>query len=43
VQDVKCTIPDAEGGGAATVVCVRGERECAEVEQLSRIGPQKKK
>ncbi|RDB20044.1 Long chronological lifespan protein 2 [Hypsizygus marmoreus] len=36
-QDIKCIIPDKVGGGnEATVVCVRGENECAEVERLMR-------
>jgi len=35
-QDVKCLIPDALDGDGATVVCVRGENECAEVNRLVR-------
>ncbi|KAF8076603.1 hypothetical protein FPV67DRAFT_1559038 [Lyophyllum atratum] len=38
VQDVKCTIPDVVSSNEATVVCVRGENECAEVERLMRRG-----
>ncbi|KAJ7068490.1 hypothetical protein C8F01DRAFT_611941 [Mycena amicta] len=33
-EDIKCTIPDAEGD--ATVVCVRGSDECRQVERLAR-------
>jgi hypothetical protein len=36
VQDVKCVIPDAVDANAATVVCVRGEDGCKEVERLIR-------
>ncbi|EIW82069.1 hypothetical protein CONPUDRAFT_34922, partial [Coniophora puteana RWD-64-598 SS2] len=36
VEDVKCTIPDSQDKGSATVLCVRGEKECASVEQLTR-------
>jgi len=35
VQDVKCTIPDSDGD-EATVVCVRGQNECADVDRLMR-------
>lgn len=35
VQDVKCLIPDAQDHGASTVVCVRGQDECAQVQRLS--------
>ncbi|KAI0700749.1 hypothetical protein BC835DRAFT_1265799 [Cytidiella melzeri] len=34
-EDVKCLIPDAEDQGSATVVCVRGANDCADVERLS--------
>jgi hypothetical protein len=37
VQDVKCLIPDADGD-EATVVCVRGQNECTDVERLMRVG-----
>ncbi|GLB34005.1 putative long chronological lifespan protein 2 [Lyophyllum shimeji] len=33
VQDVKCTIPDSGNSDDATVVCVRGQNECAEDER----------
>ncbi|KAF7301866.1 Long chronological lifespan protein 2 [Mycena indigotica] len=33
-EDIKCTIPDAEG--EATVVCVRGADECRQIERLTR-------
>ncbi|KAM5535535.1 hypothetical protein V8D89_010872 [Ganoderma adspersum] len=36
VQDVKCLIPDAQDQGASTVVCVRGQDECADVRRLSQ-------
>jgi hypothetical protein len=36
VQDIKCIIPDAQDNEAATVVCVRGQHECKEVERLMR-------
>jgi hypothetical protein len=36
VQDIKCSVPDAEDEEAATVVCVRGQQECKEVERLMR-------
>lgn len=36
VQDVKCLIPDAQDQGASTVVCVRGQDECADVLRLSQ-------
>ncbi|KAJ7781021.1 hypothetical protein B0H16DRAFT_1404126 [Mycena metata] len=35
-EDIKCTIPDSDEKGAATVVCVRGENECRQVERLAR-------
>ncbi|KAJ7721176.1 hypothetical protein DFH07DRAFT_858054 [Mycena maculata] len=35
-EDIKCTIPDADESGAATVVCVRGNDECRTVERLAR-------
>lgn len=35
VQDIKCLIPDADGN-EATVICVRGQNECANVERLMR-------
>lgn len=34
VQDIKCTIPDRLEKGAASVLCVRGQNECLEVEKL---------
>ncbi|KAL6305855.1 hypothetical protein BKA93DRAFT_730412 [Sparassis latifolia] len=34
VQDVRCVVPDAAEG--ATVVCVRGRVDCAEVTRLAR-------
>ena len=36
VQDVKCLIPDAQDQGASTVVCVRGQDECADVHREYR-------
>jgi hypothetical protein len=36
-EDIKCTIPDTEGEDA-TVVCIRGQNECAEVERLMKKG-----
>ncbi|KAK0206744.1 hypothetical protein DFS33DRAFT_615942 [Desarmillaria ectypa] len=36
VEDIKCTIPDANSRDGATVLCVRGENECADVERLSK-------
>ncbi|KAJ8698497.1 Long chronological lifespan protein 2 [Pleurotus ostreatus] len=42
VQDIKCTIPDAEDKDSGTVVCVRGEKQCAEVERLMKMGSTKK-
>ncbi|KAH7887572.1 hypothetical protein F5I97DRAFT_1861369 [Phlebopus sp. FC_14] len=36
VEDVKCTISDAQDRGTATVVCVRGKEQCATVERLAR-------
>jgi hypothetical protein len=35
-QDVKCLIPDALDSNGATVVCVRGGNECAEVNRLMK-------
>ena len=35
-QDVKCLIPDALDSDGATLVCVRGANECAEVTRLMR-------
>ncbi|KAJ7178931.1 hypothetical protein C8R46DRAFT_618992 [Mycena filopes] len=35
-EDIKCTIPDSDERGGATVVCVRGEEECRQVERLAR-------
>ncbi|KAF7964470.1 hypothetical protein HWV62_7304 [Athelia sp. TMB] len=35
-QDVKCLIPDAVDRGGATVICVRGETDCKEVEKLQK-------
>ncbi|KAF8592126.1 hypothetical protein K439DRAFT_1643784 [Ramaria rubella] len=34
-EDIKCLVPDAQDKGSATVFCVRGETECAEVEKLA--------
>ncbi|KAG6337235.1 hypothetical protein ID866_1865 [Astraeus odoratus] len=37
VEDIKCSIPDSEeGGAAATVICVRGAEGCSVVERLVR-------
>ncbi|KAI0832581.1 hypothetical protein BC628DRAFT_330766 [Trametes gibbosa] len=36
VQDVKCLVPDAQDKGASTVVCVRGQEECQDVQRKSR-------
>ncbi|KAJ7228456.1 hypothetical protein GGX14DRAFT_612967 [Mycena pura] len=35
-EDIKCTIPDADDVKGATVVCVRGDDECQQVERLAR-------
>ncbi|KAJ6628873.1 hypothetical protein B0H10DRAFT_1777701 [Mycena sp. CBHHK59/15] len=35
-EDIKCTIPDADEVHGATVVCVRGNDECKQVERLAR-------
>ncbi|KAJ7929996.1 hypothetical protein B0H13DRAFT_2228382 [Mycena leptocephala] len=35
-EDIKCMIPDADEAHGATVVCVRGDNECRQVEQLTR-------
>lgn len=35
-EDVRCMVPDAEEKGGATVLCVRGASDCAEVEKLTR-------
>ncbi|KAF4620065.1 hypothetical protein D9613_005128 [Agrocybe pediades] len=43
-EDIKCIIPDSEGGAEdATVICTRGQNECAEVERLMRKGSKSKK
>jgi len=43
-EDIKCTIPDMDGGvDDATVVCIRGQNECAEVERLMKKGIETKK
>ena len=43
-EDIKCTIPDMEGGvDDATVVCTRGQNGCAEVERLMKKGHKTKK
>ncbi|KIM46346.1 hypothetical protein M413DRAFT_64868 [Hebeloma cylindrosporum] len=43
-EDIKCTIPDMEGGVEdATVVCTRGQNECAEVERLMKKGAKTRK
>ncbi|KAH7930706.1 hypothetical protein BV22DRAFT_48035 [Leucogyrophana mollusca] len=34
VEDIKCTIPDAQDKEDLTVVCTRGEGECAAVKRL---------
>ncbi len=36
-QDIRCTIPDADGGEDATVLCVRGVHGCEEVERLAGL------
>ncbi|XP_006460366.1 hypothetical protein AGABI2DRAFT_67235 [Agaricus bisporus var. bisporus H97] len=37
VEDIKCLIPDMDGDvDDATVVCVRGNQECKEVERLMK-------
>ncbi|KAI0375797.1 hypothetical protein BV20DRAFT_933322 [Pilatotrama ljubarskyi] len=36
VQDIKCLIADGQDKGASTVVCVRGQEECADVQRKSR-------
>lgn len=43
VQDIKCTIPDTGNSNDATVICVRGQNECAEVERLMNRGTSKAK
>lgn len=35
-QDIKCLIPDALDKAGATVMCVRGDAECAEVIRLMK-------
>ncbi|KAL4076165.1 hypothetical protein V8B97DRAFT_1923893 [Scleroderma yunnanense] len=36
VEDIKCTIPHPQdGGAAATVICVRGAEGCSAVEHLA--------
>jgi len=35
-EDIKCSVPDAQDIGSATVFCVRGETECAEIERLAK-------
>ncbi|KAJ6490366.1 hypothetical protein C8R47DRAFT_1045948 [Mycena vitilis] len=35
-EDIKCTIPDSDDTHGATIVCVRGENECKQVEELAR-------
>jgi hypothetical protein len=36
-EDIKCVIPDMDGDvDDATVMCVRGQQECAEVERLMK-------
>nr|GAT49046.1 predicted protein [Mycena chlorophos] len=35
-EDIKCLVPDAGSRGEATVMCVRGEHECRQVERLAR-------
>jgi len=43
-EDIKCVIPDSEGGpDDATVICTRGQNECAEVDRLMRKGVKTKK
>jgi hypothetical protein len=43
-EDIKCTIPDMEGGVEdATVVCTRGQNECVEVERLVKKGVKTRK
>ncbi|KAF8524635.1 hypothetical protein BU17DRAFT_42788 [Hysterangium stoloniferum] len=34
-EDIKCIVPDAQDKAFATVFCVRGESECAQVEKLA--------
>jgi hypothetical protein len=36
VEDIKCIIPDKLMKGAASVVCVRGDEGCSQVERLMR-------
>lgn len=36
VQDIKCLVPDAEDQGASTVLCVRGQNECDDVQRLAK-------
>ncbi|KAF9057993.1 hypothetical protein BJ165DRAFT_1335254 [Panaeolus papilionaceus] len=44
VEDIKCLIPDMDGGVEdATVVCTRGGTDCARVERLMRRGVNSKK
>ncbi|KAJ7284038.1 hypothetical protein C8J57DRAFT_1054853 [Mycena rebaudengoi] len=40
-EDVKCIIPDADEA-EGTVVCVRGQSECEQVERLTRSSGRKK-
>ncbi|KAF8915808.1 hypothetical protein CPB85DRAFT_1217175 [Mucidula mucida] len=35
-EDVKCTLPDKDSLDGATVICVRGDNECAQVGALSK-------
>lgn len=36
VEDVKCLVPDAIDRNGATILCVRGADECAEVTRLMK-------
>ena len=40
-EDIKCIVPDLEGG--ETIVCTRGKSGCVEVEKLMRKGVRNKK
>ncbi|GJJ07157.1 hypothetical protein Clacol_001357 [Clathrus columnatus] len=36
-EDIRCVIPDVQDKDAATIICVRGDSECKEVQKLAGL------
>lgn len=36
-EDIRCVVPDMQDKDAATILCVRGDSECKEIERLAGL------